>query len=55
MVEAIAAAIDAALQSPEMAEIVNNSVKRDPLYLGAQGTRDLLLCGLENVTILFQK
>lgn len=54
-VEAIANAIDAAMQSPEMAEVIDNATKGNPLNLGAEGTKNMLVGGLENVKVLFQK
>jgi tripartite-type tricarboxylate transporter receptor subunit TctC len=51
----ISAAIDAALAAPEMKEIVNNAVKNDPLNLGPDGTRAMMVDGLANVGVLFAK
>jgi tripartite-type tricarboxylate transporter receptor subunit TctC len=54
-VEAIAKAIDRALRSPEMVEIVGNAVKNKPLNLGPQGTKKMMVDGLSNVGVLFAK
>ena len=54
-VKAIASAIDEAMQSPEMAEIVANAIKGNPLNLGTDGTRQMLVDGLDNVNVLFAK
>lgn len=52
---AIAAAIDEATQSPEFAEIVQNAVKGDPLNMGVEGTKQMMVDGLANAKILFAK
>ena len=52
---AISDAIGAALESPEMIKIVNNAVKNDPLNLGPDGTKAMMVDGLVNVGILFAK
>ncbi len=54
-VKAISAAIDEAMKSPEMAEIVGNATKGKPLNLGPDGTKTMLVDGLDNVKVLFQK
>jgi tripartite-type tricarboxylate transporter receptor subunit TctC len=54
-VDAIANAIDAAMQSPEMAEIIKNATKGNPLNLGPDGTKNMLVGGIDNVRVLFQK
>ena len=54
-VAAIANAIDTAMKSPEMAEIVENATKGSPLNLGPEGTKNMLVDGLDNVKVLFQK
>ena len=54
-VKAIAAAIDNAMQSPEIAKIVTNAVKNDPLNLGPDGTKQMMVDGLSNVGVLFAK
>ena len=54
-VSAIAKAIEAAMASPEMAEIVTNATNGSPLNLGPAGTKEMLVDGLDNVKILFQK
>ena len=54
-INAMASAIDDAMKSPEMAEIVKNAIKGTPLNLGPEGTRQMLVGGLENVRVLFQK
>ncbi|MDA4847911.1 tripartite tricarboxylate transporter substrate binding protein [Hoeflea poritis] len=54
-VKAIAAAIDNAMKSPEMAEIVKNATDGSPLNLGTEGTEKMMVGGLKNVGVLFQK
>lgn len=54
-VEAIAAAINQAMQSPQMAEIVKNATSGNPLDLGPEGTKQMMVGGLKNVGVLFQK
>jgi len=54
-VKAIAKAIDRALRSPEMIEIVGNAVKNKPLNLGVDGTKQMMVDGLTNVGVLFAK
>ena len=54
-VKAIAKAIDRALRSPEMIEIVGNAVKTKPLNLGRRGTKKMMVNGLSNVGVLFAK
>ena len=51
--EAISAAIDAATKAPEFAEIVQNAVKGNPINMGAEGTRQMMVDGLANAKILF--
>lgn len=50
---AIRAAFDAALASEEMGEIVKNAIKNTPKNLGADGTKQMLVEGVENVRVLF--
>lgn len=54
-VKAISEAIDAAMSSPKIVEIVQNSVKGKPLNKGPDGTRKMMEDGLENAKILFAK
>ncbi|MDE4303049.1 tripartite tricarboxylate transporter substrate-binding protein [Phaeobacter gallaeciensis] len=54
-VEAIAAAIDEAVASPEMAEIVQNAVKGAPINMGPEGTHKMMTDGLANAAVLFAK
>ncbi len=53
--EALAAAIDAAMQTEAMAEIVRNAATSEPENLGPDGTREMMANGLENVKVLFGK
>ena len=53
--KAITAAIENAMQSDDMAEIVANAVKGKPLNLGPDGTRKMLVDGVDNVKVLFAK
>ncbi len=50
---AIAAAIDAAVQSPEIAEIVRNAVQGDPVNMGPEGAKLMMTDGLVNAEGLF--
>ena len=50
---AIAAAINEAVKSPEIAEIVRNAVQGDPLNMGPDGARMMMVDGLENAKRLF--
>lgn len=50
---ALAAAIDNALDSDEMRTIVANAITTEVLNLGPDGTRQMLVDGLENVKVLF--
>ncbi|MEE9335406.1 MAG: tripartite tricarboxylate transporter substrate-binding protein [Granulosicoccaceae bacterium] len=52
---AIAAAIDDAIQSPEVVEIVKNAVKGDPVNMGVEGTKQMMVEGLANAKVLFSK
>lgn len=54
-IKAIAAAIDEAIKSPDVAEIVLNSVKGKPLNMGIDGTAKMMTDGLANAKILFAK
>lgn len=53
--KAISKAIDRAMRSPRMIEIVANAVKGKPLNLGPDGTRKMMVDGLANVGVLFAK
>ncbi len=53
--EALTAAIDAAMQTDEMAQIVRNAATSEPQNLGPDGTREMMVKGLENVKVLFGK
>lgn len=53
--EAIASAIDAAIDAPEFIEIVENAVKGAPVNMGVKGTRQMMIDGLENAKVLFAK
>lgn len=52
-VKAIATAMDAAITSPDVKEIVMNSVKGEPVNMGMEGTAKMMLDGLANAKILF--
>lgn len=52
-VTAIAAAIDEAVKSDEIAEIVQNAVKGAPINLGSEGTHQMMTDGLAAAKILF--
>ncbi|MFK8033912.1 MAG: Bug family tripartite tricarboxylate transporter substrate binding protein [Hyphomicrobiales bacterium] len=52
-VEAIAAAIDAAVKTPKMAEIVKNAVQGDPINMGRDGAKAMMVDGLDNAKKLF--
>jgi tripartite-type tricarboxylate transporter receptor subunit TctC len=54
-VAAIAAAIDKAMKSEEMARIVKNATNGSPLNLGTDGTKKMLVDGVDNVKVLFSK
>lgn len=54
-VAAIAAAIDEAVKSDDIAEIVQNAVKGAPINLGAEGTHKMMTDGLAAAQILFAK
>lgn len=54
-VKAIAAAIENAIGSDEMKEIVANAIKGEPENLGSEGTRQMMIDGLANVAVLFNK
>jgi tripartite-type tricarboxylate transporter receptor subunit TctC len=54
-VTAIAAAIDNAMKSEEIAKIVNNATNGSPLNLGPEGTKKMLVDGIDNVKVLFAK
>lgn len=52
-IEAIAAAIDEAVKSPEVAEIVKNATNGSPLNMGVEGTAKMMTDGLANAKVLF--
>lgn len=54
-VAAIAAAIDEAVKSDDIAEIVQNAVKGDPINMGPEGTHQMMTDGLAAAKILFAK
>lgn len=54
-VAAIAAAIDEAIKSPEVVEIVANAVKGKPQNMGPEGTQKMMTDGLANAEVLFAK
>ena len=53
--KAISKAVDRAMRSPRMIEIVANAVKSKPLNLGPDSTRKMMVDGLANVGVLFAK
>lgn len=54
-VKALTEAIDAALQTDEVAKVVQNAIKNDPLNRGPEGTKQMMVDGIDNVRVLFQK
>lgn len=54
-IAAISAAIDEATKSPVFAEIVRNAVQGDPVSMGVEGTKKMMVDGLANAKILFAK
>ncbi|MFK7854717.1 MAG: tripartite tricarboxylate transporter substrate binding protein [Granulosicoccus sp.] len=54
-VKAIAAAVDEAVKSDDVAEIVQNAVKGAPINLGPEGTQQMMTDGLAAAKILFVK
>ena len=54
-IAAIAAAVDEAVKSAEVAEIVQNAVKGAPINLGPEGTQQMMTDGLAAAQILFAK
>lgn len=52
-VKAIAAAIDQAIKSDAIAEIVLNAVKGAPINLGPEGTHKMMVDGLDAAKVLF--
>lgn len=52
-VTAIAVAIDEAVKSPEIAEIVRNAVQGDPVNMGPEGAKQMMVDGLDNAKRLF--
>ena len=53
--KAISEAIDEAVKSPEVAEIVKNATNGSPLNMGVEGTAKMMTDGLSNAKILFAK
>ena len=51
--EALSKAIDNALKTDALKNIVANAVKSEPRNLGPEGTKDMLVNGIDNVKILF--
>lgn len=54
-VKAIATALDAAIESPDFIEIVENAVKGAPINMGMEGTHKMMTDGLANAKVLFAK
>lgn len=54
-IEAISAAINEATKAPEFAKIVQNAVKGDPINMGTDGAKQMMVDGLANAKILFAK
>lgn len=54
-IKAIAAAIEDAMDAPEVIEIVQNAVKGKPNNMGIEGTKQMMVDGLANAKILFAK
>lgn len=54
-IKAIAAAIEDAMDAPEVVEIVQNAVKGKPNNMGIDGTKQMMVDGLANAKILFAK
>lgn len=54
-VKAISEAIDAAITAPEFIEIVQNAVKSGPINMGPEGTHQMMVDGIANAKILFDK
>ncbi|NKB77940.1 MAG: hypothetical protein GKR96_13130 [Gammaproteobacteria bacterium] len=52
-VDALTAALANAIASDEVAEIVRNAATTEVLNLGAEGTKKMLVEGIENVKVLF--
>lgn len=52
-VKAIAAALDEAIKSDAIAEIVLNAVKGEPINLGPEGTHKMMVDGLDAAKVLF--
>ena len=52
-VKAIAAALDEAIKSDAIAEIVLNAVKGKPINLGPEGTHKMMVDGLDAAKVLF--
>ncbi|MCJ7871286.1 tripartite tricarboxylate transporter substrate binding protein [Phaeobacter sp. J2-8] len=44
--DALRAAVDAAIKDPRVVEIVQNMTKADPINLGAEGTREMMVGGM---------
>ena len=53
--KAISAAIDDAMDAPEIVEIVQNSVQGSPINMGPEGTKTMMVDGLANAKVLFAK
>lgn len=53
--KAISAALDDAIKSPEVVEIVANAVKGKPLNMGPAGTQQMMTDGMANAKVLFAK
>ena len=51
--EALAKALANAVNSPEVAEVVRNAASSSVLNLGPEGTKKMLLDGIDNVKVLF--
>ena len=54
-VAAISAAMDEAIKAPEFAKIVQNAVQGDPINMGREGTKKMMVDGLANAKVLFAK
>jgi tripartite-type tricarboxylate transporter receptor subunit TctC len=54
-VAAIAKAMDEAVKSDEIAEIVMNAVKGKPINMGPEGTHQMMIDGLSAAKVLFTK
>lgn len=54
-VDAIALAIEAAIEDDRLVEIVKNSVQGKPINMGREGTKKMMEDGLANAKVLFAK